>query len=133
MTDKSRPHPFNDGKLKPPPFSGAGVKHDLGKPRYDLIPTRALAAFVAVLTFGALKYTANGWRKVVGWRWRYGRAALTHFFLWLSGEKLDPESGIHHLAHCLCCIFFILDHELALEAGATDIPDGDAEAPRESQ
>lgn len=118
-------------------FSGAGVKHDLGKPRYDLVPTRAVREFVEVLTFGAKKYTANGWRKVVGWRWRYLRAALTHVFQFLGGQARDPETNLHHLAHALCCLFFVLEHELILELGTKAeralVPDGDAEAPPGSQ
>lgn len=107
---------------------GPGVKYDHGKPRYDLLPPRALLEFVLVLTFGAKKYTANGWKAVVGWRWRYARAALTHVFRYLAGEARDPETGLHHLAHALCCIIFMLDNELALEAGVKTVPDGDTEA-----
>jgi hypothetical protein len=114
--------------------SGPGKKHDAGKPRYDLIPTRALREFVEVLTFGAAKYEANGWKKVVGWRWRYLRAGLTHVFKFIEGEKLDDESGFHHLAHALCCFFFVLENELTLDTPLrASVPDGDAPAPPESQ
>lgn len=114
------------------PFHGAGKKLDKGKPRYDLIPTRALLEFVRVLTFGVEKYEANGWRKVIGWRWRYLRAGLTHVFQYIGGQACDPETGYHHLAHALCCFFFVLDNELAIVDGVT-VPDGDAPAPPDSQ
>lgn len=119
--------------------SGAGKKHDAGKPRYDLLPPRATRAYVDVLTYGAAKYTANGWRKVVGWRWRYMRAGLTHAFGYLAGRlrgepvPLDSETGLPELAHAMCCISFVLDNDLALAAGASGVPDGDAPAPIESQ
>lgn len=123
-----------------PTFSGAGKKFDAGKPRYDLLPPRSTLEYVMVLTFGAAKYEANGWKKVVGWRWRYLRAGLTHVFQYLlaraTGNKeaeRDSETGYHHLGHAMCCFSFVLDNDLSIEAGETTVPDGDAPAPRESQ
>lgn len=110
----------------PPP----GVKHDAGKPRMDrwtLLPPHATAAVVRVLVFGVKKYSAWGWQKVVGWRWRYTAALLRHVFAYARGEARDPETGEHHLAHAGCCLLFLLDNELRLEAGHRDVPDGDTE------
>jgi hypothetical protein len=28
------------------------------------------------------------------------------------GEQLDPESGIHHLAHAMCCLSFLYEHDV---------------------
>lgn len=86
-----------------------GVKKDLGKPRYDLLPHAAVHEVVKVLNFGCQKYSAENWRKVPGWRWRYYGAALRHLTAWWMGEKNDPESGLHHLAHTLCCVAFLLE------------------------
>lgn len=111
-------------------FSGPGVKHDQGKPRMDqwkLLPTFATEAIVRVLVFGVKKYSAWGWQKVVGWRWRYTAALLRHVFAYARGQARDPETGEHHLAHAGCCLLFLLDNELRLEAGHKDVPDGDAE------
>lgn len=122
-----------------PEFSGAGKKLDAGKPRYDLLPTKALRAYVDVLTYGERKYEANGWMKVVGWRWRYMRAGLTHAFAYISSRlagvavPLDVETGLPELAHAMCCFSFVLDNDLALQAGSRTVPDGDAPAPPESQ
>lgn len=113
-------------------MSEAGKKYDAGKPRWDLVPLRAHSEFVDVLTFGAEKYTANGWRQVIGWRWRYTRAGLGHVIKYMMGQRNDEETRKHHLAHALCCFYFVLEHELAIEAGVV-VPDGDAEAPPESQ
>ena len=30
----------------------------------------------------------------------------------LDGEKLDPETGLSHMAHALCCLLFKLEIEL---------------------
>lgn len=107
---------------------GTGTKFDGGKLRMDLVPVRAFKEFVAVLTFGAAKYGAGNWRKVIGWRWRYMGAAFRHMWDYMLGEKTDPESGRHHLAHALCCLFFVLDNELTLrDEPKTIVPDGDTE------
>ena len=45
----------------------AGIKHDHGKPRASLVVhgfARALLEVSAVATFGAEKYSANGWVSV---------------------------------------------------------------------
>lgn len=92
-----------------------GVKHDDEKTRYDLIPPLSLDALARVLTFGARKYAPENWRKVPDARRRYFSAALRHTWAWWRGEKLDAESGEHHLAHALCCIAFALELELEEE------------------
>jgi hypothetical protein len=70
-----------------------------------------LASLVDVLTFGAQKYAPDNWRKVPEAHRRYFAAAQRHFWAWWMGEKVDPESGLPHLAHVLCCVFFILELE----------------------
>jgi hypothetical protein len=89
----------------------AGAKADSGKPRYDLLPWAALARVVDVLTFGAKKYGDDNWRTVPNARARYLAAAFRHFVAYAKGETLDPESGLPHLAHAMCCLLFILDLE----------------------
>lgn len=87
----------------------AGKKLDAGKARWDLLPWKATGAIVDVLTFGAKKYSPNNWRKVPEARDRYLAAAMRHLVAWADGEKRDPESGLHHLAHAGCCILFLLE------------------------
>ncbi len=86
-----------------------GRKFDDEKPRWDLLPWRALGDVSAVLTYGARKYASDNWRYVEGWRWRYHSAALRHIAAWALGERLDPESRLPHLAHALCCLLFLAD------------------------
>jgi hypothetical protein len=31
---------------------------------------------------------------------------------WKEGEQIDPESGKHHLAHALCCLTFLYEHDI---------------------
>jgi hypothetical protein len=86
-----------------------GRKDDSNKPRWDLLPFKGLEQIVLVLTHGAKKYAPENWRVVKDWRWRYFRAALGHIVAWWSGEKLDPETKLPHLAHAACCVLFLLE------------------------
>lgn len=89
-----------------------GRKFDHGKPRYDLLPPKALAMVVRVLTYGANKYEPNNWKHVRGARWRYFRAVMTHLWQWWMGELIDGESGLPHLAHAACNILFLLGFQM---------------------
>lgn len=96
----------------------AGVKHDAGKLQWSLIPGRAQVELVRVLTYGAHKYSPEGWREVrpLG---RYVDAAHRHLSAWQMGEREDQESGIHHLAHAVCNLMFLLEIELGPEKKAS--------------
>jgi len=85
-----------------------GVKHDAQKPRFSLVPDSALDEVIDVLEFGAQKYAPDNWKKVPDLRTRYFNASIRHIRAWHAGEKLDPESGKHHLAHAVCCLLFLL-------------------------
>jgi len=84
-----------------------GVKADDGKPRMDLLDPVAMAALSQVLTFGAAKYAAHNWRKGIK-QSRLIAALLRHVFAHLKGEDNDPESGLPHIAHAMCCCMFLL-------------------------
>lgn len=98
-------------------MSDAAVKLDQGKPAVDLLPFLALAGVGEVLGYGAKKYAANNWRKGLAWS-RLSAAALRHLFAFMRGEDLDPESGLPHLDHALCCILFL--SEFQKTGGGTD-------------
>lgn len=90
------------------------LKKDAGKNRLDLLPINAIEAMGSVLTFGASKgYEEDSWRLVEPKRYR--AALLRHFFAYMKGEHYDPESGLEHLAHCLCNIAFLLEIERKLD------------------
>lgn len=87
------------------------LKKNEGKSQWELFPFEALEQIARVLTFGAKKHAAHGWRKGT----RYGEfsgAAQRHFSKWMQGEDKDAESGIWHLAHCACNILFLLSYQL---------------------
>lgn len=85
-----------------------GKKHDSGKLRYSLLPSGTIKQIVEVLEHGAKKYDVNNWQNVSDSRTRYYNALMRHLEAWWNGEKLDPESGCHHLAHAGCCVLFLL-------------------------
>lgn len=85
------------------------TKHDQDKPRYDLLPPAAIEEMVKVLTFGAKKYAPDNWRTVPDAKSRYTAALLRHTFAMLRGERRDPETGLHHSAHIMCCASFIAE------------------------
>lgn len=79
-----------------------GAKVDAGKPRPALVLggfANAVKDVVEVGTFGAIKYTDNGWRDVPDGQGRYMDAAMRHLLAALSGEDNDKESGLPHLSH----------------------------------
>lgn len=88
-----------------------GRKFDGGKLQYGLIPPYALEATVDVLTFGAEKYEPGNWIHVPDSKRRYFDAMQRHMWAWKMGEQIDPESGKHHLAHALCCLMFLYEHD----------------------
>lgn len=87
-----------------------GVKFDGDKPRMDLLDPYAIEQLSRVLTFGARKYAAHNWRKGIR-KSRLLAAALRHLFAYLRGEDQDPESGLSHAAHAMCCCMFLLGLE----------------------
>jgi Domain of unknown function (DUF5664) len=104
-------YPNGTAEAARPFTSQAGRKYDQDKPRYDLIQTKAIGAYVRVLTYGAEKYAPDNWRRVEDRRRRYFAAALRHLMSWWGGEQRDPETGENHLAHAICCVAFLLEEE----------------------
>lgn len=87
-----------------------GVKHDQDKADMSLLSTIALTKVARVMTFGKKKYSAHNWRGGFVWS-RPLAAAARHLYAYIGGEDKDPETGESHLAHAVCCLFFILEFE----------------------
>ena len=92
--------------------TSGGRKFDGNKLEYGLIPPLAMKEMVRVLTFGAQKYERDNWKRVPESKRRYFDALERHIWAWKMGEQLDPESGIHHLAHAMCCLMFLYEHDI---------------------
>ena len=93
-----------------------GKKYDSDKNRYDLVPANALDEVVKVLTYGAVKYNEDydqeNWRHVDHAKRRYFGALQRHIWAVKRGETHDPETGIHHYAHAMSNLMFLLEMEL---------------------
>lgn len=88
-----------------------GRKFDGGKLQYGLVPPNALEAMVEILTFGAEKYEPDNWKRVPDAKRRYFDALQRHLWAWKKGEQCDQETGKNHLAHALCCLMFLYEHD----------------------
>lgn len=89
-----------------------GRKFDGGKLQYGLVPPLALKATVEILTFGAEKYEPDNWKFVPDSKRRYFDAMQRHLWAWKEGEQNDPETGKNHLAHAMCCLMFLYEHDV---------------------
>ena len=79
-----------------------GTKLDVGKSRLGLvfmIMARALQEVGEVATFGAWKYSDNGWLAVPDGERRYTDAMLRHLMKEAIGEERDAKSELRHAAH----------------------------------
>lgn len=89
----------------------AGVKHDGGKARMDLLPWDAVADVGKIILFGAGKYGDRNWERGIAYS-RVWSAAMRHMTAWWQRKPCDDESGLSHLAHAGCNILFLLAYEV---------------------
>jgi hypothetical protein len=91
-------------------------KDDSDKVRFDLLPWNAVEEIAKVLSYGAKKYSDNGWKRVPNFRARYLAAMLRHVVAYgksrVLGDVLDNETSLHHLAHAACCAMFLIEGDL---------------------
>lgn len=86
---------------------GSGARRNSGKVSFSLVPFHLLAGCARVFMGGKLKYAEWNWAKAMIWSSCFD-CTLRHLFKWwYLGEDIDPESGEHHLDHCLCNIFML--------------------------
>lgn len=89
-----------------------GKKYDNNKLRWDLLPIHVIEEIVKVFTYGSKKYDANNWKELEDPIERYYAALMRHLVQWRKGEKVDPESGLYHLAQVATNVIFLLWFEL---------------------
>jgi hypothetical protein len=87
-----------------------GNKEYGGKLRYDLVPPIASRSDAEVFTYGAGKYGDRNWEKGIDPEFMYA-AAMRHIMAWRTGNSIDEESGIHHLAHARVNLAMIMAQE----------------------
>ena len=92
------------GKLIEYPDDTGFMKFDSKKPilSFPLGMWRAMGAIAKVMTYGAVKYAKDNWRKAEGDDIeRYLDATIRHISQHCSGEIIDEESGNAHIHHAL--------------------------------
>lgn len=80
-----------------------------GKVPLEFLIYSVLAEDALVHKSGANKYGVRNWRVDKILASTYEGAILRHFIAWASGEDIDPESGVHHLAHVRACCAIVRD------------------------
>lgn len=85
------------------------AKADQGKPCPSLCPVSLIEAVTAVRMYGTQKYgDPDNWKQVEPDR--YHQAMLRHILAaWNDPYKIDPESGLPHIAHVATNIAFLLE------------------------
>ena len=84
------------------------TKFDNDKPLMQLFPLPTAESISKVLTFGAKKYAAHGWKKLPDAVQRYQGAMLRHMTALQQGEEFDSDSGLPHIYHIGCNITFLI-------------------------
>jgi hypothetical protein len=95
-------------------LNSMGAKGDAGKDRTWLCLcgfSNALAEVAKVTTFGANKYTPNGWVDVPNAPDRYMDAFARHMLKLGSNEIMDRDSGCKHIAQMIWNLLAVLELE----------------------
>jgi hypothetical protein len=94
-----------------PQATGGAVKHDAEKDqRPELIQHEFITELARVASYGATRYGDRNFLKGMAWS-RWLGAALRHIYAWAGGEKVDKESGLHHLAHAAYSLHALVVYE----------------------
>jgi hypothetical protein len=101
VAEQNPPYP----PLDPPTFRAAEQNPKAaqatrdGKVPLDLIEYAAEVEIAKAMHTGAVKYGRRNYRTIEIHATTYIAALKRHIGAWASGEDLDPESGLSHLAH----------------------------------
>ena len=96
--DMSSRSPISDNEL--------GDRNNQGKLRWSLLDMKTLEGLVQVLMMGAKKYSDYNWQKGLPINEVY-ESLIRHLVSFMDGEDNDAESGLSHLDHALCNIYFM--------------------------
>lgn len=84
------------------------LRYNKDKPElsYILDTSLAITGACKVMSFGAVKYGRNNWKKGLPTD-EVIDSLLRHLLAYKDGEVLDPESGLPHLDHVTCNALFL--------------------------
>ena len=101
----------NIGDPAPPDMNPKTRAGGMSKVPLHLVPPIAVAHMAMGFADGGMKYQPYNWRAEPISASVYYGAALRHLMTWWEGEDTAADSGVHHLAHAMCCLAMILDTE----------------------
>lgn len=84
------------------------MRFNSGKLRMSLVPASYSQYAAKVLEYGAIKYSANNWRKGGNWSEIY-ESLQRHIDSFREGEDFDPESGLPHLSHAAFNLMVLIE------------------------
>jgi len=82
------------------------------KPNLSILPFAPLFEAVAAIYEGRRKYGAWNWRGEKVSDTIYADAAIRHLMQFISGEDIDPESGVHHISKAIAGLLVIRDAQI---------------------
>ena len=85
-------------------------RHNIGKLRWDLVDWSSVEEMLKVLEFGAIKYSADNWKKGLNKK-EILESTQRHLISLFQDETKDPESQLHHAGHIMCNMLFYLYHD----------------------
>lgn len=83
----------------------------LKKPPTHFTPPVAEMHLGLAMQNGGEKYGMMNWREKTVSSSVYYDAARRHLAAWWDGERVAPDSGVHHLGHVMACCAILLDAE----------------------
>lgn len=75
---------------------------------FALIPVEPQREVARVYGYGSKKYAPRNWEKGYDWSLSYS-ALQRHVNAFWGGENLDPETGLHHLAHAVFHCYALME------------------------
>ena len=91
--------------------SSTGGQKEIKLEQYSLIPVVPLREIARVYGHGASKYAPNNWRLGYPFAWTLDSLGR-HIESFKEGEDINPETGIHHLAHAAFHLNSLMDWTL---------------------
>ena len=85
------------------------------KPGIECLPLAPMLEAGQVCRHGAAKYGPHNWRDIAIRPSAYLSSTFRHLALWWEGQDIDPESGLHHIAHAIAGLAILRDAQLCGE------------------
>lgn len=82
------------------------------KPNISHLPLGPLLECCAAIAEGRIKYGPWNWREEKVSETIYVDAAIRHLMQWLSGEDIDPDSGVNHITKAITGLLILRDAQL---------------------